>query len=88
MYAVIWRDAALNELADAFVVADLARRDALEQSVLRLNAQLAADPREVGESRSGKERVAFDKRGGPRTTSTSFFSPSIPPRTPRYFPCC
>ena len=61
MYAVIWRDAALNELADAFVLADLARCDALEQSVLRLNAQLAADPREVGESRSGNLRVAFDK---------------------------
>ena len=61
MFIVIWRDSALNELADAFVRADLLRRDTIEHAVMRLNAQLASDPIDLGESRSGSQRVAFDK---------------------------
>ena len=60
MFAVIWRDAALNQLADAWVLADLPTRDAIEQAINRLNSRLAADPRHLGESRVGRRRVAFD----------------------------
>jgi hypothetical protein len=61
MFAVIWRDPALDSLADAFVVADLPTRDAIEQAVNRLNAQLASDPDVLGESRPGLgRRIAFD----------------------------
>jgi len=61
MYAVIWMDAALDALADAYVAADLSERDALEKAVLRINAQLASDPIAFGESRPGKRRIGFDK---------------------------
>ena len=61
MFEVIWRDSALDELADAFVLADMLKRHALEQAVLKLNAQLAAEPFDLGESRDGDDRVAFEK---------------------------
>ena len=44
MFPVIWRDPALDALADAYVVADLPTRAAIERAVTRLNAQLASDP--------------------------------------------
>lgn len=60
MFAVIWRDAALDELADAFVTADYASRDEIERAVNELNARLAADPMTLGESRAREtERIAF-----------------------------
>ncbi len=61
MYEVIWRDSALDELADAFVKADLIKREALERAVVKLNAQLASEPFDLGESREGIDRVAFDR---------------------------
>lgn len=60
MYAVIWRDAALDQLADAWVATDAAGRVAIDQAVQRLNAELATDPATFGESRTGRRRVAFD----------------------------
>ena len=61
MFPVIWRDPALDALADAYVRADLPTRDAIEQAVTRLNTALAADPNGVGESRPGRgRRIAFD----------------------------
>ena len=59
MYAVTWMSVALDELADAFVLADLPRRDAIEKAVLKLNKQLAADAIDLGESRDSNQRVAF-----------------------------
>jgi hypothetical protein len=61
MFAVIWRDSALDALADAFVQADLPTRDAIERAVTRLNNRLASDPNALGESRPGQgRRIAFD----------------------------
>jgi len=61
MWAVIWRDLALDALADVFVAADLLTRDAIEQAVTRLNARLASDPETLGESRPGPgRRIAYD----------------------------
>lgn len=60
MFAVVWRTKALDRLADAYVVADPTDRDAIEQATTRLNAALADDPNQVGESRSGRLRVAHD----------------------------
>ncbi len=61
MFEVSWRDSALDELADAFVLSDMYNRDALERAVLKLNAQLAAELYDLGESRDGDDRVAFEK---------------------------
>jgi hypothetical protein len=66
MYTVIWRDAALDALADAFVAADLLMRGRIERAVTRLNKQLAADPEDIGESRGGKRRIAFEAPCGIR----------------------
>jgi hypothetical protein len=52
MFAVIWGNAALDELADAFVLADLPTRQGIESQVTQLNADLADDPMGVGESRA------------------------------------
>ncbi|WP_020471839.1 hypothetical protein [Zavarzinella formosa] len=60
MFAVIWRDAALDQLAEAFVQADLSARDVIEKCVNRFNSELAINPRQFGESRGGRLRVAFD----------------------------
>ncbi|MBP3958587.1 hypothetical protein J8F10_25340 [Gemmata sp. G18] len=61
MFAVIWRDSALDALADAFVQANTSTRDAIERAVIRFNNQLAADPNDLGESRSGAgRRIAYD----------------------------
>ena len=61
MFAVIWWDSSLDALADAFVVAGLPTRDAIERAVTRLNAQLADDPEALGESRAGAgQRIAFE----------------------------
>jgi hypothetical protein len=59
MWAVIWRDTALDELADDMVRADLATQDLIAQQVQALNRRLALDPLNEGESRTGRVRVAF-----------------------------
>ncbi|HKB05788.1 MAG TPA: hypothetical protein VKD90_26565 [Gemmataceae bacterium] len=59
MWAVIWRDTALNELADDMVRADLPTQDLIARQVEALNRRLATDPLNEGESRTGRVRVAF-----------------------------
>lgn len=59
MYPVIWRNLALDELADAIVAADLPTQDRIEKAVLALNARLARDPHNFGESRPARYRIAF-----------------------------
>jgi hypothetical protein len=62
MWPVIWYNAALDDLADAFVAADLPTRDAIERAIMRLNARLASDPNALGESRPGRgRRIAFER---------------------------
>ena len=60
MFEVTWRDAALDDLADAWVRADVGTRDVLEAAVNSLNARLAADPTEEGESRPDGRRITFE----------------------------
>jgi hypothetical protein len=60
MWSVIWRDTALDELADAMVGADLPTQDLITQRVEALNRRLALDPLSEGESRTGRVRIAFD----------------------------
>jgi hypothetical protein len=59
MWAVIWRDTALDELADDMVRADLPTQDLIAQQVDALNRRLAIDPLNEGESRTGRVRIAF-----------------------------
>jgi plasmid stabilization system protein ParE len=60
MFAVVWADQALDELADIWVAATPELRDRIEASVRRLGQRLQADPTAIGESRSNNRRVAFD----------------------------
>jgi hypothetical protein len=58
---VEWKESALDQLADIYVAANLADRDRIEATVERINAQLADDPSDLGESRSGRlRRVWFN----------------------------
>jgi hypothetical protein len=59
MNAVIWRDSALEALADAFVLSDLPTQDNIERIVKGLNARLLSDPHTLGESRGGQRRIAY-----------------------------
>lgn len=49
---VEWKESALDELADSYVAADPADRDEIGRAVERITATLAADPRDLGESRA------------------------------------
>jgi hypothetical protein len=60
MFAVVWTNRALDELADIWVVATPELRDRIEASVRRLGRQLQDDPFAIGESRANNRRVAFD----------------------------
>jgi hypothetical protein len=60
MFPVVWRNAALDQLADAVVRSDLPTQDRIERSVVRINARLARDPYAVGESRPGGYRIEFE----------------------------
>lgn len=60
MFAVIWRDNALDDLADAWVTASLQMRAVIESRIADLNKRLASDPMAEGESREGKRRIVFD----------------------------
>ncbi len=59
MYLVIWKTFLLDRLADFYVSAEVDDRERMAVGVEWLNARLAADPLDVGESRSGGYRVAF-----------------------------
>ena len=59
MYTVIWKSLLLDRLAAIYFAADVAERERMAVGVEAFNAQLAADPLDVGESRVGGYRVAF-----------------------------
>lgn len=59
MYEYRWLETTLDELANLYVAADRPERERMAAGVERLNARLAADPLDVGESRGGGYRVAF-----------------------------
>ena len=60
MFAVVWTNQALDELADIWVGATPELRDRIEASVRRLGRQLQENPAALGESRDDNRRVAFD----------------------------
>jgi hypothetical protein len=66
-YAVVWPDAAIDRLALAYLAA---RRDdrgeAFRRAVDALEAHLAADPSELGESRPGEARIVHRLPAGLR----------------------
>jgi hypothetical protein len=55
---VEWKETALDRLADRYVAADPALRDAIEQAVSYINATLAVDPVQ-GESRARTTQRAW-----------------------------
>ena len=59
MFALIWLNRALDELADLYVSADLADRARMSSAVEALNARLQSDPLAEGESRDGTHRITF-----------------------------
>jgi hypothetical protein len=59
VFALIWLDAVLDELADLYVAADLADRTRMATAVEALNARLRADPLVEGKSREGNLRITF-----------------------------
>ena len=59
MFDYRWLESALDKLADIYVAADTLDRERIAAGVETFNAQLAADPLDIGESRVGGYRVAF-----------------------------
>ncbi|HYH66275.1 MAG TPA: hypothetical protein VD866_16400 [Urbifossiella sp.] len=58
MYALMWLDEVLNDLAAIYVAATAEERQRMAGAVAGLNARLRSDPQDVGESRDGDTRVA------------------------------
>jgi len=58
-YTVIWKTFQLDRLAEIYVSAGPIDRDRMAAGIEGFNAQLAADPLAVGESRDRGYRVAF-----------------------------
>jgi hypothetical protein len=58
--AVVWRNKALDELADIWVRTPAAGRPAIEAAVERIKRLLRDDPAAQGESRGGAWRVMFE----------------------------
>lgn len=54
---VEWTDEALDALADLYVAASISDKFAIGQTAEHINRQLADDPSEPGESRSGGRRI-------------------------------
>jgi hypothetical protein len=59
MYEVRWLEVALNELAALWLAASSAERQAITAATHALEARLAHDPEQEGESRSGTSRITF-----------------------------
>jgi hypothetical protein len=59
MFAVVWMNKALDELADVYVAVGPAERTRIAAGVDALNQRLAADPLSEGESRAGGYRITF-----------------------------
>jgi plasmid stabilization system protein ParE len=62
MFALIWSNTALDQLADAYVAADPVEREQMAAGIESLNTRLRDDPLAVGESRVGAYRVEFVPR--------------------------
>ena len=60
MFRVIWRQAALDELANLWLLGDATDRNAIREASNRIDAVLRTTPTEVGESRSGDDRIHFE----------------------------
>lgn len=56
---VEWTESALDRLADLFVISDQFTQKEIEATVEVINAALAEDPNELGESRSAGRRIWF-----------------------------
>ena len=61
MNLVVWRDRALDQLADIWVQAAAADRPAIETAIEQINRILRDDPASQGESRAGNWRVMFQR---------------------------
>ncbi len=59
MFQLIWRDSALDALADHYVAADPKTRQKMASLVDAMNNRLKNDPLGEGESRPGNYRVTF-----------------------------
>ncbi len=58
-FSVVWRDSALDKLADLYVATSEDERDRMARGIESLNRRLADDPLNVGESRDGTFRIVF-----------------------------
>ena len=60
-YSVVWPDAAQDQLADQYLAARLDGREAdFSQAVSEIEVKLVRDPLNVGESRTGSQRVLIE----------------------------
>ena len=59
MFALIWMNRALEQLANVYVTATPEERERIAAAVDALNARLRSDPLSEGESRSGGFRITF-----------------------------
>lgn len=59
MFALVWSNRALDQLAELYVEATPEERKRMAAGVDALNARLRADPLNEGESRAGGIRVTF-----------------------------
>jgi hypothetical protein len=57
---VEWAERCANRLADIYVGLDLTGQRAIAQAIERINATLARDPWELGESRANRTRRAWN----------------------------
>ena len=59
MFALVWTEHALDDLADVWAAVDPPTRDRIEAAINRLNSDLRNDPTAVGESRNNNRRIGF-----------------------------
>lgn len=59
MFALIWTERALDQLADVYVAVAQDERDRIAAAVDSFNQRLQSDPLSEGESRSNGFRIAF-----------------------------
>ncbi|MCI0460488.1 MAG: hypothetical protein L0Z62_26335 [Gemmataceae bacterium] len=59
MFHVEWLQQALDDLADAWVQADSAQRQAITAASDEVDQRLQSDPHNEGESRAGGRRILF-----------------------------
>jgi len=60
MYALVWPDIAIDQLADAYLATRLdGRGEPFRRAVDALETELARHPAAIGESRVGAERIVY-----------------------------